>query len=189
MIAVWAIVPRFRADAATQDFLARPLGMLVAAAIAGSTLVTLVVWNWPQEHRALLWAVIVTSVLDMALLLLAERLRWLGGLAVRPGVGLQIMVYGPGFIAFVAIPLGLYRWIARRSAKAALLVYLGIVVAISVASVPVEEEWLRSGIYAFDGGYSIAWDVTWGVAQFLFALALYHGLQLRHTRLGAPNLD
>jgi hypothetical protein len=178
-ILLWALVPRFRADTAVQDALATPLGLLVSLVLAAATIGTLILWNWPVDRRPFLWAILVTTALDTLLLVLAEREHWLGGTVVRPSTFLLVTIYGAAFVAFTAVPLGVYRRIAAASPRAAVAVYLVIVIALSAASVPVLEDWLQRGIYVFDRGYSIAWDVTWGAVQWLFALGLYEVLRNR----------
>lgn len=178
-IALWWLVPRFRADTAVQDSLATPGGLVLSAILATATVGTLVLWNWPAERRPFLWAVLVTTVLDTVLVVIAEQLHWLGGTVVRPNTLLEVMIYGAAFVAFAGVPLGIYRWISGFSKIAALAVYIGIVIALSAASVPVLKDWLQRGIYVFDHGYSIAWDVAWGAAQWLVALGLYEALRLR----------
>jgi len=182
MLVLTAVAPRFRESTSLQDFMAGPPGLFVAVFIAASTVGTLIWWNWSRERRPFVVAVLVTSVLETGPLFYGQHVGWLGGIAFRSSVALQLLIYGPALIGVLAVPLGVYRWIAGRSRKGALIVFFAIVAAVSIASVPVEQDWLKRGVYAFDNGYSIAADVFWGAAQYLFGLGLYELLRWRAVR-------
>lgn len=181
-LALWAMVPRFRADPAAQDLIAQPAGIVLSVVIAAALLLSLAAWNISESRRPFLWSVLITATLDTALLMVAEHVGWLGGIAFRPSLALQVVVYGAAFVGFVAVPLAIYRVLARRRMAYGLAAYAAIVIALSVATFPVEQDWLEKGIYVFDHGYSIAWDTTWGAAQFLLALLIYEGLRRRPAR-------
>jgi hypothetical protein len=70
-------------------------------------------------------------------------------------------------------PLAMYHRVSRVSEGWAQVTYLALVAAFSLASIPVLQVFLARGIFVFGGGYSVAWDVTWGATQYLVALILY----------------
>jgi hypothetical protein len=181
-----AITHRFRGDIRFQDELSTPLGCSLLGGVALGTMGSLVLWNRAEARRPFLWAVLATGVVDVAVIVAAVRGGWLGGTAFRPPMLVQLLVYAPGLLCLVAVPLAIYRWLAARSASAAALVYLAIVAAFSAVSVPVEENFIARGVYVFGRGYSVQWDVAWGAAQFAFALAVYRVLVARRRRIGEP---
>lgn len=63
--------------------------------------------------------------------------------------------------------------IARRSKVLALAVYLGWVAIFSALSVPAERALLATGSYVMRHGYTIFWDVLWGIVLYLVGLGLY----------------
>jgi hypothetical protein len=152
MIVLFSIIHRYREDSDTQRFLAGPVGLPIAVAVAIATVATLVWWNWSEERRPFLWAVLITSALNSAGLVHATRAGWVSGIAFAPALSIQLLIVGPGFVGFLAVPLGIYRWLGRRSNAKALIIYLAIVAAISIVSFPVEEDWVRRGVYVMDRG-------------------------------------
>jgi hypothetical protein len=90
----------------------------------------------------------------------------------------QLLVYGPAVLGFVALPLAIFRWLRKKSPTTAMLTYWAIVALFSIGSGFAEKSFLATGTYVFGRGYSVAWDVAWGAAQYAFALGLYLGLTL-----------
>ncbi len=77
-------------------------------------------------------------------------------------------------IALFALFLLVYRWLAVRWPRLALLAY-GLLVLLVIAGTLVgDQSFLRSGMYVFQGGYSIQTDVVYGVVIFCLPLVLYH---------------
>lgn len=172
-VGISTLTNRTRGDVGLQNQLASPLWMSILLLFDVLTLSALLLWGWSGRRRPWLWAVIVTSVLNIALLLLATRVGWLGGTAFRPSPALQLLVYGVDFVWFVAVPLAGYRWLALRLPAVALLAYTGWVVFFSVATIPVEQGLLAAGIYVFGHGYTMITDILWGVLMSAVALGLF----------------
>jgi hypothetical protein len=181
-VGIGILTNRMRSDAGLQNQLATPVWTAILIIFDLLTLSALLMWGWPGKRRSWLWAVIVTSVINIIMLLLATGAGWLGGTAFRPSPSLQLLVYGVDFVWFIAIPLASYRWLALRYPAIALLVYTGWVVFFSVASVPVERDLLAAGIYVFGHGYSMTTDILWGVLMYGVALGLLLLLERRQNR-------
>jgi hypothetical protein len=175
-----------RSDTGLQNQLASPVWTAILTVFDLLTLSALLVWGWSGKRRSWLWAVIVTSVIDIIMLLLATSVGWLGGTAFRPSPSLQLLVYGVDFVWFIAIPLAGYRWLALHYSAIALLVYTGWVPFFSVATVPVERDLLAAGIYVFGHGYTMTTDIMWGALMYGVALGLLLLLERRQnwTRQG-----
>ena len=180
-----SVMSRFRGDEQFQDTLATPLGTLALCVLATVTIASLLAWNHARPNRPFSIALLVTTALNLAALLMVVQVGWLSGTAFRSPLAQQLLVYGPGFVAFTGVPLGIYRWVAARSRVLALLVYGGWVLAVSVATVPTLHTFLARGVYVFGHGYDMAWDVGWGIAQYAIALALYEVLARRHNARSA----
>jgi hypothetical protein len=191
-----------RSDASLQHQLATPLWTILVIIFDVLTLSALLIWGWSGRRRPWLWAVLVTSVLNIATLVLATRVGWLGGTAFRPAPAQQLLVYGVDFVWFVAVPLAGYRWLALRLPTVALLAYPGWVALFSLATIPVEQGLLASGTYVFGHGYSIPTDILWGVLMCGVALGVFlvlerwqnRTLKLKKTRRacvhrGAPRVE
>jgi hypothetical protein len=78
------------------------------------------------------------------------------------------------------------RLLARLSRALALGVYLGWVAIFSALTVPAEHVLLANGGYVMGHGYTIFWDVLWGIALYLIALGLY--LALDHHSAPIPDI-
>lgn len=165
---------RMRGDIGLQNQLATPLWITVLIVFYVLTLSALFVWGWSSKRRPWLLAVIVTTVLNIAMLFLATSVGWLGGTAFRPSSSLQLLVYGAAFVWLVAVPLACYRWMALRFSRLwALLGYLGWVAFLSLVTIPVEHGWLAAGTYVFGHGYTMSTDILWGVLMYAVALGLF----------------
>jgi hypothetical protein len=162
-----------RSDVGLQYQLATPVWTTTLIFFDVLTLSALLLWGWSRKRRPWLLAVIVTSVLNIAMVLLATTVGWLGGTAFRPSPSLQLLVYGPYLVWFVAVPLAGYRWLALRFPTVALLVYTGWVAFLSVATIPVEHGYLAAGTYVFGHGYTMTTDILWGVLMYGVALGLF----------------
>lgn len=175
-----ALTNRMRSDVRLQDHLATSTGIALLILFDGITLAALLSWGWPRPRRALLWAVLVTSTLNICVLVLANRLGWVGGTAFHPSLALQLLVYGAAFLWLVAVPLAGYSWLAQRFPIVALLVYVGWVAVFSLATIPVEQGFLAAGTYVFGHGYTLGTDLLWGALPYAMALGLF--LVLEHRR-------
>jgi hypothetical protein len=171
-VGISILTNRMRGDIGLQHQLTTLVWTAILVIFDLLTLSALLVWGWSGKRRPWLWAVIVTSVIDIIMLLLATSVGWLGGTAFRPSPSLQLLVYGVDFIWIVAVPLAGYRWLALRFPAVALLAYTGWVVFFSVATVPVERGLLAAGIYVFGYGYTMTTDILWGVLMYGVALGL-----------------
>jgi hypothetical protein len=181
-VGIGILTNRMRSDIGLQNQLATSVWTTILIIFDLLTLSALFVWGWPVKRRSWLWAVIVTSVINIIMLLLAISAGWLGGTAFRPSPSLQLLVYGVDFVWFIAIPLAGYRWLTPRFPAMALLAYIGWVLFFSVATVPVERDLLAAGIYMFGHGYTMATDILWGVLMYGVALGLLLLLERRQRR-------
>lgn len=178
-LTAWALTNRMRSGLHLQDLLAGPFGMVALPILVGATLGAVIYWGWPRQRRAYLWSVLVTGALSMGVLVYANRVGWLGGTTFRPALWVQGCVYGLAMTGIVALTLGAYRLLARRSKILALAVYLGWVAMFSVLSVPALRGFLATGAYVMRHGYTIFWDVLWGILLHLVGLGLYLALDRR----------
>jgi hypothetical protein len=96
-VGISLLTNRMRSDVGLQNQLATPGWTTIVLLFDVLTLSALLVWGWSGTRRPWLWAVLVTSVLNLATLLLATRVGWLGGTAFRPSPALQLLVYGVDF--------------------------------------------------------------------------------------------
>ena len=87
--------------------------------------------NW----RALLIASGVTTALNLGVLMVADSVGWLGGIAFRPSVAERTLIYGPAILCFIALPLAIYRWLRAMSECVAVVTYLAMVAAFSLVSI------------------------------------------------------
>lgn len=179
-VAVGAVTNRLRTHVWLQDLLAGPVGMVVLPIVVTTVLGALFYWAWPRQRRAYLWSVLVSGTWSMGLMFYAQQVGWLSGTTFRPPVWVQCCVYGLATFAMVALNLGLYRLLARWSTVLAWAAYLGWVAIFSVLTVPAEHVLLANGDYVMGHGYTIFWDVSWGIILYLFALGLYLALD-RHS--------
>jgi hypothetical protein len=169
---------RMRGNVVLQNQVANPVWTAILIFFDVLTLSALLLWGWSGKRRPWLLAVIVTSVLNIAMLLLATSVGWLGGTAFRPSPSLQLLVYGVDLVWFVAVPLAGYRWLALRfSQLCALLAYWGWVAIFSLATIPVEQRFLASGTYVLGHGYTMTTDILWGVLMYAVALGLFLPIQ------------
>lgn len=178
-VAVWALTNRLRTRVWLQDLLAGSVGRVVLPIAAATVLGALFYWAWPRQRRAYLWSVLVSGTLSMGTMFYAERVGWLAGTTFRPPVWFQCCVYGLAVMGMVALNLGLYRLLARVSKILALAVYLGWVAIFSALTVPAEHVLLANGGYVMSHGYTIFWDVLWGIVLYLIGLGLYLALDRR----------
>jgi succinate dehydrogenase hydrophobic anchor subunit len=171
-VGISILTNRMRSDIDLQNQLATPVWTTILVIFDLLTLSAVLVWGWSGKRRPWLWAVIITSVINITMLLLATSADWLGGTAFHPSPSLQLLVYGVDFVWFVAVPLAGYRWLALRFPGVALVAYTGWVVFFSVATVPVERGLLAAGVYIFGHGYTMTTDILWGVLMYGIALGL-----------------
>jgi hypothetical protein len=115
----------------------------------------------------------MTVAVDLVALLFAVRMHWLGGTAFCLPFHFLALVYGPAVAWYVAFPLAIYHLIAGNSKLWALLAYTGMVLLFSAVSLVVLARLLLDGTFVFARGYSMAWDATWGVAQYALALLVF----------------
>ena len=185
-VVIGTLTNRMRGDVRLQDQLATPTGMALLIIFDVITFAALISWGWLPRRRAVLWAVIVTSALNVGTLLLANSLGWLGGTAFRPSPELQLLVYGADLVWLVAVPLAGYRWLAQRFPTVALLAYVAWVAIFSLATIPVEQGFLAAGTYVFGHGYTMGTDILWGV--LMYAVALGSFLVLEHRILSGKDV-
>jgi hypothetical protein len=124
--------------------------------------------NW----LAILVAATAITIANLLVLTWVTRQGWLAGTAFHKPLGARLLVYGALNQALVIAPLACYQWLANRSKRASLAVYLGSILVFSLGSIPILNQFLARGIFVFNGPYSVAWDVAWGAAQYLAALGL-----------------
>jgi succinate dehydrogenase hydrophobic anchor subunit len=187
-VGISILTNRMRSDIDLQNQLATPVWTTILVIFDLLTLSALLVWGWSGKRRPWLWAVIITSVINITMLLLATSAGWLGGTAFHPSPSLQLLVYGVDFVWFVAVPLAGYRWLALRFPGVALVAYTGWVVFFSVATVPVERGLLAAGVYIFGHGYTMTTDILWGVLMYGIALGLLLLEQWQIARGSARNI-
>jgi hypothetical protein len=123
--------------------------------------------------RATVVAAASITLANVLVLVWVTQQGWLGGTAFPKPLGMRLVVYGTMNWLFVMMPLAAYDRVCRWSKCWALIIYLALVTTFSLVSIPVLHVFLARGIFTFGGGYTVAWDVTWGAAQYLLALALY----------------
>jgi hypothetical protein len=180
-VVISILTNRLRSNAGLQHQLATPFWPTSLIGFDVLTLSALLAWGWLGTRRPWLWTVLVTSALNIATLLLATRVGWLGGTAFCPAPALQLLVYGVDFVWFVAVPLAGYRWLALRLPTVALLAYTGWVAFFSLATIPVEQGLLATGTYVFGHGYSMTTDILWGVLMCGVALGVFLLLDRRQN--------
>jgi len=86
---------------------------------------------------------------------------------------MQALVYGVGAAGANAFFLQLYRWLARRRPKLALVGYLLLIVLMMLATVLGDQSQLASGEMIFQHGYTIFTDVLYAVVFFGLPLLIY----------------
>ncbi len=144
------------------------------------TLITLVTTAalvlWAQQggsgdRKAFVAAILVAGGVAMLFHALAQALGWWGGLFFQAPLFVLALLTG---LQAIALFLLVYRWLAVRWPRLALLAY-GLLVLLVIAGTLVgDQSFLRSGMYVFQGGYSIQTDVVYGVVIFCLPLVLYH---------------
>jgi hypothetical protein len=152
------------------------------------TLITLVTTAalvlWAQQggsgdRKAFVAAILVAGGVAILFHALAQGLGWWSGLFFQAPLFVLALLTGLQAIALFALFLLAYRWLAVRWPRLALLVY-GLLVLLVIAGTLVgDQSLLRSGMYVFQGGYTIATDVVYGVVIFCLPLVLYHIIRQR----------
>jgi hypothetical protein len=178
-LAALALSNRLRILPALQDWLATATGAVVLGVLDVVTVGAIVYWGATPERRAYPWAVLTSGGASTAMLVCANAVGWLGGTAFRPAIGVQCAVYGLAMTGMVALWLLVFRALGRRSTRLAFGVYLGWVVVFSAASIPVLQLFSATGVYVMQKGYTIFWDVLWGIVLHLVALGIHVGLGMR----------
>jgi hypothetical protein len=178
----------FRSTPKVQDLVAHPLGTIGIALAAMVMVGALIHWGRRSENRPVAMVTLLCTAINTAILALANHYAWFGGTVVRPPLHVQMLVYGMAFLGLTLPPLLLYRRLESRSPILALIAYLAFVVAFSAASAPVERDFVAKGVYVFSPGYTMATDILWGVAWYLFALSVYQTL-MRTGRLDRAILE
>lgn len=85
----------------------------------------------------------------------------------------QTFVYGLSLTGSVALVLAGYRAVAVRRKRLAVTAYVGLLILVAVLTVVADRALLDSGVYRFEGGYTIATDVCYGLGLYLLPLLLY----------------
>lgn len=178
-LTAWGLSNRMRSGLRLQDLLAGPLGMMALPILVSATLGAVIYWGWPRQRRPYLWSVLVSGTLSTAMLVYANWAGLLSGTTFRPALWVQCCVYGLAMTGLVALSLGAYRLLARYSKVLALAVYLGWVAIFSALSIPALRALLATGAYVMSHGYTIFWDVLWGILLYLVGLGLYLTLDRR----------
>ncbi len=166
----------FCSDVAFQAFIASPGGTCLALLTALFVVASIVLGVSPPQRGSLLVAVAITVSLDLGLLAVGVKWRWLSGVAFNAPLANMGIVYGPAVAWYVATPLMIYAWLAVSSKRWALMLYAVAVLVFFAVSLGVVRRLLLNRIFVFAGGYSVVWDSIWGVAQYALALLLYRQL-------------
>jgi len=168
---------RLRTDLGLQDALATPAGYAGLTVAVVAVIGSLVVVSRRAGWRPYLWACLAPGLVSFGMLQVAQRVGWLGGTVVRPGPAVQFGVYGLAMIGVIVLPLGLFRLLRPRHPVWAYTAYVLFAAGYAAASVPALRGYLANGAYVMGHGYSIFWDVTWGVLLHAAGLGLDRGLE------------
>jgi hypothetical protein len=152
------------------------------------TIAALLLWarqGGSGDRKAFAVAILVAAGVAMLFHALAQALGWWGGLFFQAPLFVLALLTGLQALALFALFLFAYRWLAARWLRLALLAY-GVLVLLVIAGTLVgDQSFLRSGMYVFQGGYSIQTDVVYGGLIFCLPLLLYHLIRQRQHVVNA----
>jgi hypothetical protein len=167
-----------------QRTLESPPAILATVALVAITIVSLWLWAFRTGHadrRPFAIAVFVTGAVAITYQALGLSMGWWSGLAFAPPLPLQALVYGWQLTSAAALLLLAYRILAAYRPVAALLSYGIVLLLLAPATVWGERISLQQGDYAFEKGYSPAWDALWFVTLAVIPLLTYETLRRWRT--------
>jgi hypothetical protein len=188
VIATFGLVVGFLADAlegAIPSFhlvLQQPAVVIMVPIITLVTITALVLWaqqGGPVDRKAFVAAILAAGGLTILFHALAQALGWWGGLFFQAPLFVLALLTGLQAIALFALFLLAYRWLAVRWPRLALLAYGLLMLLVIAGTIVGDQSFLRSGMYVFQGGYTIGTDVVYGVVIFCIPLLLYHIIRRR----------
>jgi hypothetical protein len=151
------------------------MGVLVIL-ITLVTIAALVLWareGGSGDRQAFVAALLVAAGVAMLFHALAQALGWWAGLFFQAPLFVLALLTGLQALALFALFVLAYRWLAVRWPRLALLAYGVLVLLIMAGTLVGDQSLLRSGMYVFQGGYSIQTDVVYGAVIFCLPLVLY----------------
>lgn len=165
----WAHRPPFL----LQQLLQHPMADALVVVLALATVVSLGLWGWQPgypDRRAFVAALTLAGGLVVFVNVLAPAIGWWGGpIFDAPLLPVALLIGLSAAVCF-ALLLLLYRWLATRWRRLALLCYLLLLLALIPATILGDPLALDSGLLTFGGGYTIWHDLLLG--EILFALPL-----------------
>jgi len=182
-IAILGLVVGYLGDAlegaipSFHQVLQQPATIILVPIITLVTMSTLVLWAVQRrsvDRKAFIAAILISGVLTILFHVLAQALGWWGGLFFQAPLFVLALLTGLQAIALFAFFLLTYRWLAVRWPRLALLAYGLLLLLVIAGTIIGDQSFLSSGMYVFQGGYSIGTDVVYGVVIFCLPLLLYH---------------
>jgi len=140
-----------------------------------------------DDRKAFVSAILLTAGVAMLFHALAQAVGWWSGHFFQAPVFVLTLLTGLQAIAFFALFLLAYRWLAVRWPRLALVAYSVLVLLVIAGTLVGDQAFLRSGMYVFQGGYSIQADVIYGVGIFCLPLLLYQVIRQRRRGVSAKS--
>jgi len=182
-IATFGLAVGYLADALEGTIPSFHQGLQQPASIVLVSIITLVtsaaLLLWAQQagsadRKAFVAAILVAGGVTMLFHALAQAVGWWSGVFFQAPLFVLALLTGLQAIALFALFLLAYRWLAVRWPRLALLAYGLLVLLVITGTIVGDQFLLASGIYVFQGGYTIGTDVVYGVVIFCLPLLLYH---------------
>lgn len=172
-------------SSAVTDFLATPVGgaTVVVAALVGFGLLLL----WARQPGATSRGAVVLAASALGIVVAALNVA-LGGSGVWRSAtyALPLVVLAALYLVlpsvFVALLLMGYRWLGRRTDRAAAVYAVFLLAVVAPLIVVGDTLALESGYIAFGAGYTVWGDMLLGVALFALPVLTYEGLRHRQRR-------
>jgi hypothetical protein len=188
VVATWGLVVGYVADTlegaipSFHQVLQLPVVGVIVTLITLVTTATLVLWaqqGRSGDCKAFVAAILVAAGGAMLFHALAQALGWWSDLFFQAPLFVLALLTGLQALAFFALFLLAYRWLAVRWPRLALSAYSLLVLLVMAGTLVGDQAFLRSGMYVFQGGYTIETDVIYGVVIFCLPLLLYHLIRQR----------
>ena len=154
------------------------------------TISALLLWarqGGSSDRKAFVAALLVAAGVAMLFHALAQALGWWGGLFFQAPLFILAPLTGLQALALFALFLLAYRWLAVRWPRLALVAYGVLVLLVMAGTLVGDQSLLRSGMYVFQGGYTIQTDVVYGVVIFCLPLVLYSLIRHRQRVASAKS--
>jgi hypothetical protein len=161
------------------QFLASPAGGALVGIIALATFAVVIAWTRRPGHPdrvAAVYAAGVTSLLVVAVTLVAVSAGWWQGAFLAVPLIVQAAIFLPFSIAGYTLWLGVYRWLAGRT-RHAFVIYAVVVLAFIPVVILVDPVQMQRGQFSMGNGYTIWADAAVGQVVMWSPVLAYEAIR------------